>query len=600
MMPMVGEEFAGYRLLSVLGRGGMSVVFQAENPRIGSSVALKVLAPELSTDDVFRARFLQESRIAASLNHPNVIPIYDMGAHGDLLYIAMRYVPGSDLKQILRRGRALSPVQVLHIIDQAARALDHAHRAGLVHRDVKPANILVQRGSDDDPDHVYLADFGISKHALSRTGLTPTGQFMGTIDYIAPEQITGRDVDGQADIYSLGCVLYESLTGRVPFVKEADAAVIWAHVEEAPTPPSQLRPELGHAIDDVMSRALAKNPADRYTSGRELVEAARTALGAKDVRPETALSATAPAGYAGPPTEAAAPREWSAPGGSSGGAPPSTGSGAADVPPPGGTGAGPVTDARRRRAGWLVPVTMVVLAALALGGLWYGYEHRSSPAGASSDTGGQPGPSGSTSPSGDGSAGAGTNPIMGILAETSSEGAAQGYVPPESCQPATSTKVVCAPQVHGADLATFETYDSLSELYSAYLDRVEKLTGERPSMDQTAVGNCSRRRSSGEVSWNHRYEHPRNFMISQLEAGGLSSEVAGGRLFCTLVGGRQVIVWTHNDLKLLGQVTGYGGHAETFLWWRTVHHNMGPGMSMPGGGESASPGESESSDMSGM
>ena len=226
----------------------MSVVFQAENSRIGSTVALKVLAPDLSNDDVFRARFLQESRIAASLNHPNVIPIYDMGSEGDLLYIAMRYVPGSDLREILRRDRMLSAAQALLMVHQAARALDHAHRAGLVHRDVKPANLLVQRGVDDDPDHVYLADFGITKHALSRSGLTPTGQFMGTIDYIAPEQVQGRVIDGRADTYSLGCVLYESLTGQVPFVKEADAAVIWAHVEEEPTAPSQLRPELGRGL----------------------------------------------------------------------------------------------------------------------------------------------------------------------------------------------------------------------------------------------------------------------------------------------------------------------------------------------------------------
>ena len=289
MGPKVGDEFAGYRLISVLGRGGMSVVFQAENARIGSTVALKVLSPDLSNDDVFRARFLQESRIAASLNHPNVIPIYDMGSEGDLLYIAMRHVPGSDLREILRRDRTLTPAQALLIVHQAARALDHAHRSGLVHRDVKPANLLVQRGVDDDPDHVYLADFGITKHALSRSGLTPTGQFMGTIDYIAPEQVQSRVIDGRADTYSLGCVLYESLTGQVPFVKEADAAVIWAHVEEEPTAPSRLRPELGEDFDDVMFRVLAKNPDDRYASAREFVEAARTALAPRDTRPQTLL-----------------------------------------------------------------------------------------------------------------------------------------------------------------------------------------------------------------------------------------------------------------------------------------------------------------------
>jgi serine/threonine protein kinase len=275
---MVGEEFAGYRLRSVLGRGGMSVVFETENPRLGSIVALKVLAPELAEDDLFRERFLQESRIAASLNHPNVIPIYDTGPSDGLLYIAMRYVAGRDLRAVLKDKGHISPAQALMLIAQAGRALDAAHRAGLVHRDVKPANILIERGTDDEPDHVYLADFGISKHARSRSGLTATGQLVGTIDYIAPEQIQGKSVDGRADIYSLGCVLYECVTGRVPFKKDLDAAVIWAHVEELPTAPSTVMPELPHGIDDVIARALAKDPDDRYATAHEFVAAARAAL----------------------------------------------------------------------------------------------------------------------------------------------------------------------------------------------------------------------------------------------------------------------------------------------------------------------------------
>jgi hypothetical protein len=256
----------------------MSVVFEAENLRLGSTVALKVLAPELSEDDVFRARFLKESRIAASLSHPNVIPIYDTGPHEELLYIAMRYVDGSDLRNVLSTRERISPEQALLLISQAGRALDAAHRHGLVHRDVKPANILIERGADDDPDHVYLADFGITKHMLSRSGLTTTGQFVGTIDYIAPEQIKGGSVDGRADVYSLGCVFYECLTGRVPFVKDLDAAVIWAHVEELPAPPSSVRAELPAAIDEVVARALAKDPNERYATCREFAAAARSAL----------------------------------------------------------------------------------------------------------------------------------------------------------------------------------------------------------------------------------------------------------------------------------------------------------------------------------
>src|SRR6201989_2830466 len=165
-LPLVGDEFAGYRVRAVLGRGGMSVVYQAENLRLSSVIALKVLAPELASDDVFRTRFLEESRIAASLNHPNVIPIYDMGSQDDLLYIAMRYVSGTDLRQMIKKRGRILPATALFLI-----ALDAAHRKGLVHRDVKPGNLLIERGSDDgDPDHVYLADFGITKHAMSRSG----------------------------------------------------------------------------------------------------------------------------------------------------------------------------------------------------------------------------------------------------------------------------------------------------------------------------------------------------------------------------------------------------------------------------------------------
>jgi serine/threonine protein kinase len=304
-LPLVGQDFAGYRLRAVLGRGGMSVVYEAENVRLGNTVALKVLAPELSTDDTFRARFLKESRLAASLNHPNVIPIYDTGPSDELLYIAMRYVAGSDLRTVLNTHGRISPDQALPLIGQVGRALDAAHRLGLVHRDVKPANVLIEPGSDGDPDHVYIADFGITKHTLSASGLTATGQLVGTIDYIAPEQIQGKPVDGRTDIYSLGCVLYECLTGQVPFVKDLDAAVIWAHVEEPPTPPSAIRPELAGGIDEVMMRALAKDPDDRYPNCREFVAAARAAL---LPAPQASVSPAPDVDMpAGPPTVLSAP-----------------------------------------------------------------------------------------------------------------------------------------------------------------------------------------------------------------------------------------------------------------------------------------------------
>ena len=288
-LPLVGDEFAGYRLRSVLGRGGMSVVFQAEHPRLGNVVAIKVLAPELASDDVFRTRFLEESRIAASMNHPNVIPIHDMGASDGLLYIVMRYVSGTDLRQMIKKRGRLQPEVAVFLLSQAARALDAAHAKGLVHRDVKPGNLLVERSNDDDdPDHLYLADFGITKRVMTHTGLTSTGQFLGTVDYVAPEQIRGPSVAslaGMADQYSLGCVLYECLTGRVPFEKDMIPAIIWAHVEELPTQPTLLRPDLPPAVDEVFARVLAKQPGDRYRNCREFMDAARTALGDRATAP---------------------------------------------------------------------------------------------------------------------------------------------------------------------------------------------------------------------------------------------------------------------------------------------------------------------------
>src|ERR1700728_4787267 len=292
-LPLVGEEFAGYRLVSVLGRGGMSIVFRAENPRLGNVIALKVMAPELASDDIFRTRFLEESRIAASMNHPNVIPIHDMGASDGLLYIVMRYVTGSNLQQMIKKRGRLQPETAVFLLSQAARALDAAHAKGLVHRDVKPANLLVEQSNDDtDPDHLYLADFGITKRGVARTGLTSTGEFMGTVDYVAPEQIKGMSVVGMADQYSLGCVLYECLTGRLPFEKYMDMAVLWAHVQEEPTQPTLLRPDLPPAVDDLFARVLAKQPGDRYRDCREFVDAARAALGVRATAPSAGHPAT--------------------------------------------------------------------------------------------------------------------------------------------------------------------------------------------------------------------------------------------------------------------------------------------------------------------
>jgi serine/threonine protein kinase len=274
----VGAEIAGYRIESVIGRGGMAVVYRAEDTRLGRKVALKLLAPALGEQEQFKLRFIQESRLAASLDHPNIIPIYEAGNADGVLFIAMRYVAGSDLKVALAGDSWLSPSRTLGLFDQIGDALDAAHALGLVHRDVKPANVLLTSFSEQT-DHVYLTDFGLTKRASSLTvGLTGTGHFLGTIDYVAPEQIAGKPVDARTDIYALGCVLFECLTGRVPFSRDDDAATLWAHLVDTPPPVSAVRGDLSPAVDAVVARAMAKSPEDRYANCHAMVRELRGAL----------------------------------------------------------------------------------------------------------------------------------------------------------------------------------------------------------------------------------------------------------------------------------------------------------------------------------
>jgi WD40 repeat protein len=272
--PRVGTQLAGYRIESLLGWGGMSVVYLAEDLRLNRRVALKLLAAELAEDASFRDRFLRESKLAASIDHPNIVPIYEAGTTEDLLFIAMRYVEGRDLKERLQRGR-LQPADAIGILAQVASALDAAHARGLVHRDVKPSNVLLDAGArPDGSDHVYLADFGLTKQISDETGIADGGNLLGTIDYVAPEQITGEEIDGRADVYSLGCVLYECLVGQPPFRRDSDLAVVFAHLETEPPAPSAHRQELPVGLDAVIGRGLAKEPEDRYSSCRELARAA--------------------------------------------------------------------------------------------------------------------------------------------------------------------------------------------------------------------------------------------------------------------------------------------------------------------------------------
>jgi serine/threonine-protein kinase len=277
--PRVGTELAGHQILAVIGRGGMAVVYLAEHVRLGRRVALKVLDPEMAEDQAFRERFIRESRIAAGLDHPNVVTVFDAGEADGVLYLSMRYVEGTDLERLLRGLTKLEPPRAVSIVSQCAAALDAAHAEGLVHRDVKPANILLSAEGRTPGDRVYLSDFGVTKRMHSGAGLTRTGQFVGTVDYVAPEQIRGEHVDGRADVYSLGCVLFRCLTGGVPFPRETEVGTIYAHLEDAPPVVGELEPTLAK-VSDVVARAMAKSRDDRFGTCRELAAAARVAIDA--------------------------------------------------------------------------------------------------------------------------------------------------------------------------------------------------------------------------------------------------------------------------------------------------------------------------------
>ena len=273
--PRIGTEIAGYRLEALLGRGGMGVVYLAQDPWLERRVAMKLVAPELSRDARFRKRFLTESRIAASLEYAEVVPIYEAGEADGHLYLAMRYIDGTDLKCLLEENGRLDPTQTISILERVAVALDAAHAKGLVHRDVKPGNVLLGRKLDAAlPRDVYLSDFGLASRAEDEERTEA-----GTLDYLAPEQIEGKPASARTDVYSLGCVLYHCLIGEAPYLRHSRMELLWAHLEDDPPRPSERRSGLPERFDAVIARALAKEPQGRYSSCRELVEAAARALG---------------------------------------------------------------------------------------------------------------------------------------------------------------------------------------------------------------------------------------------------------------------------------------------------------------------------------
>ncbi len=354
-----GDVFAGYRVTGVAGRGGMGVVYEAQQLDLQRPVALKLIATPLARDEAFRERFVRESRAAAAIDHPNVIPVYSAGEDDGRLYLAMRFVDGEDLRSLVQREGPLAPARAASIIAQIGSALDAAHARGLVHRDIKPANVLLDR------DHAYLTDFGLTKRLTGETTMTGSGRWVGTLGYIAPEQIRGEGVDARADVYALGCLLFYVLTGVAPYRRDSDEATLYAHLNDAAPDARALAPEVPEALAEVVARALEKDPDDRYLSAGDLGRAALAAVGDGPAPPPervVARGAAAPGGFADD--------ETAVPGG---------GPGARSVTPtaptalaPAGASAPPRSTGARARItpvlALLAGAAIVVVAVLLLGG----------------------------------------------------------------------------------------------------------------------------------------------------------------------------------------------------------------------------------------
>jgi predicted Ser/Thr protein kinase len=525
----IGTEVAGFRIDSVLGRGGMSVVYVAEQTRLGRKVALKVLTTELAWDETFRERFVRESHIAATIDHPNIIPIYDAGEADGLLYIAMRFVQGPDLKEILKRG-ALGVGRTIFLVEQLASALDIAHTHALVHRDVKPGNILVE----ETTDHAYLTDFGVAKQTTAR-GLTSTGHFLGTVEYAAPEQIEGGIVDARTDVYSLGCVLYECLTGSPPFSHGTEHAVLHAHLVEPAPSVSRVRPDLPQAFDGVIATAMAKAPEDRFDSCGELAHAARNAASGAVRRVDAGPAGRAPtiASPPAPPPEAPPEPEASPP--------PPPPEPAAEEPAP---ARGPwLTPARQL----LLTLLLVVVAAAASGLVVYFVtrgDHVTTPAAAPKA------------------------PAFHTLAEIVPSPVWDTCKKQAKPRPGALETAVCLPPANPTsftpdrlELSTFASGAAVVRAYEAER-RLHHVARNQ--------GSCNGLSWGGEGTWLHNPASP-----------GAPPKTGGSR-FCYFAGHDAVIVWTHRKFgqpthtDLLG-IAREGGsdHPGLFNWWRFWHHRLG-------------------------
>jgi serine/threonine protein kinase len=358
----VGSEIAGCRIEAVAGRGGMGVVYRATQLALERPVALKVITPELADSQAFRARFQRESLIAASIEHPNAIPVYEAGERDGVLYLVMRYVEGTDLRALLAHEGPLDARRAVELLAPVASALHAAHRRGLVHRDVKPANVLIARDDEEGREHVYLTDFGIARHAeaaaTTDATLTGTGAFVGTLDYMAPERIQGDSRgDARSDVYAFGCMLFQSLAGRVPYPRENDLAKLNAHLNDPFPSVGEERGGVPAELDAVLRHATAKAPEGRFATAGELAQALARAVPAAPVATETAPPTEA---YAPPTVETVAEEPATA----------ALGAAAPTAPPPTPPPPATVRRAPSRRPPWLLPAAgvfaVVVVAGVAL------------------------------------------------------------------------------------------------------------------------------------------------------------------------------------------------------------------------------------------
>ena len=566
----IGTEIAGYRVESLLGRGGMSVVYLAEHVRLGRRVALKLLAPMLSDDETYRDRFQRESRRAAELDHPNVVPIFDAGEVDGQLFIAMRYIEGCDLKTLIRREGSLGMGRTLFILEQAADGLDAAHERNLIHRDVKPGNILIAEPSEQ----VYLTDFGVVKHTASK-GLTRTGFFIGTVDYAAPEQIEGLPVDARTDVYALGCVLYECLVGKAPFDRDAEINVMHAHLIDAPPLLTASRPDLPKALNRVLASALAKAKDDRYDTCGQLIEAARVAARQRstttvhrdreDAGPaeaEAPAAASAEMTTTEPPTPAPPdagaaviatpvtdrPDADALPVGAE--APPAQPAGA--PPPASGDGGG---GRRRDRRAWLAAGAVLVAALLAAAVVYaVTRESNSGPTGITTGT---------TIP-------ITTPPVVakglaGVVLHDVWDKCAVSSTP----QPGAVESAICLPTANGAvffpDRVDLPIYPDAAAQKKAF----EALRGSDPISAALVAGkgNCNNNSWNGFGIWRHALDNK-----------------LGGQRYCYVDAKHDtVIVWTHDrrdtpshlDFIGVARVGGRGNGPSLFNWWRFWHERLG-------------------------